>query len=181
LEFLRYPHLITKFFNTCVFGPPLPIRVTSTWAWIGHSVSGLHRITRRPIQTWFPFGFVPNEYLTLLYNVTRRTVLQKVLGRLKKSSDVCKQWVSGSLSLPSRGSFHLSFTVLFTIGHQLVFRLGGWSLLLPTGFLVSRGTLDTAMYFEVSFTGFSPSMICFSKTFQLPQNNQICSPQPLVN
>ena len=31
----------------------------------------------------------------------------------------------------------------FTIGHQVVFRLGGWSLRLPTGFLVSRGTLDS--------------------------------------
>ena len=50
--------------------------------------------------------------------------------------------VSGALSLPSRGAFHLSLTVLCTIGHQLVFSLGGWSPLLPTEFLVLRGTLD---------------------------------------
>ena len=50
-----------------------------------------------------------------------------------------------SLSLPSRGAFHLSFTVLFTIGHWVVFRLGGWSPRIPTGFHVSGGTLDTAM------------------------------------
>jgi hypothetical protein len=30
----------------------------------------------------------------------------------------------------------------FTIGRQVVFSLGRWSSLLPTGFLVSRGTLD---------------------------------------
>ncbi len=30
----------------------------------------------------------------------------------------------------------------FSIGHQLVFSLGGWSPLLPTGLHVSRGTLD---------------------------------------
>ena len=30
----------------------------------------------------------------------------------------CRHVVSGSLSLPSRGAFHLSLTVLFTIGHQ---------------------------------------------------------------
>ena len=29
----------------------------------------------------------------------------------------CKHRVSGSLSLPSRGSFHLSLTVLYAIGH----------------------------------------------------------------
>ena len=32
----------------------------------------------------------------------------------------------------------------FAIGHWVVFRLGGWSPLLPTGFHVSGGTLDTA-------------------------------------
>jgi hypothetical protein len=31
---------------------------------------------------------------------------------------VCRSTVSGSISLPFRGSFHLSLTVLFTIGHQ---------------------------------------------------------------
>ncbi len=29
-----------------------------------------------------------------------------------------------------------------SIGHQVVFRLGGWSPRFPTGFHVSRGTLD---------------------------------------
>ena len=41
LEFLRYPHLITTFFNRCVFGPPKPFTAPSTWTWIGHPVSGL--------------------------------------------------------------------------------------------------------------------------------------------
>ena len=52
----------------------------------------------------------------------------------------CKSTVSGSLSLPSRGPFHLSLTVLCAIGSCRVFSLGGWSPLLPTGFLVSRRT-----------------------------------------
>ena len=33
---------------------------------------------------------------------------------------------------------------LFSIGHWVVFRLGGWSPRLPTGFHVSGGTLDPA-------------------------------------
>ena len=33
---------------------------------------------------------------------------------------------------------------LFSIGHGVVFRLGGWSPRLPTGFHVSGGTLDPA-------------------------------------
>ena len=54
----------------------------------------------------------------------------------------CKSTVSGSLSLPSRGPFHLSLTVLCAIGSCRVFSLGGWSPLLPAGFLVSRRTQD---------------------------------------
>ena len=112
LEFLRYPHLITTFFNTCVFGPPKPFTAPSTWTWIGHPVSGLLILTIRPIQTWFPFGSAPSKCLTSLALVTRRTVLQKVRHQAQSPLTVCKHKVSGSLSLPSRGSFHLSFTVL---------------------------------------------------------------------
>ena len=56
LEFLPYPHLITTLFNGCVFGPPLPLTAASSWTWIDHPVSGLLRLTGRPIKTWFPFG-----------------------------------------------------------------------------------------------------------------------------
>ena len=112
LEFLRYPHLITTFFNTCVFGPPKPFTAPSTWTWIGHPVSGLLILTLRPVQTWFPFGSVASDHLTSLALVTRRTVLQKVRHQALSPLTVCKHKVSGSLSLPSRGPFHLSFTVL---------------------------------------------------------------------
>ncbi len=48
--------------------------------------------------------------------------------------------------------FHSPLGVLFTfpsrylssIGHLLVFSLGGWSPLIPSGFLVSVGTRDTS-------------------------------------
>ena len=43
---------------------------------------------------------------------------------------------------PSGVLFTFPSRYYFTIGHQGVFSLGGWSPLLPTGFLVSRGTLD---------------------------------------
>ena len=59
-----------------------------------------------------------------------------------------------------------------------VFSLGGWSPLLPTGFPVSRGTLDPAMLSSVSLTGLSPSAAGFPKTVQLPKKDQLRSPQP---
>ena len=49
--------------------------------------------------------------------------------------------VSGSLSSPFRGAFHLSLTVLVHYRSLKVFSLGGWSPLLPTnspGFVVLR-------------------------------------------
>ena len=130
------------------------------------------------------FGSIPTNYnallrlgfpsapqlncLTLLANITRRTVLQKVLGRVRMhTSDVCKHKVSGSLSLPSRGSFHRSFTVLFTIGHWVVFRLRRWSARIPTEFYGFRSTLDTAALTWISPTGLSPFLACFPKTVRL--------------
>ena len=48
--------------------------------------------------------------------------------------------VSGTLSLPSRGSFHLSITVLVHYRSYIIFSLGWWSSQIQTGFLVPRPT-----------------------------------------
>ena len=76
---------------------------------------------------------------------------------LYRAPTVCRHMVSGSLSLRSPGSFHRSLTVLSPIGRFVVFCLGWWSTLLPTGFLVSRGTLDPGPLAIPSRTGVSPS------------------------
>ena len=86
--------------------------------------------------------------------------------------------VSGSVSLPSRGPFHRSFTVLCAIGHQGVFSLTGWSPRLQSRFHVSRPTLDTAMSTHLSLTGLSPSLAGFPKTVLLNLLNQLCGPNP---
>ena len=111
LEFLRYPHLITTFFNRCVFGPPKPFTAPSTWTWIGHPVSGLLILTLRPIQTWFPFGSTP-VVLNLASKRNSPDRSTKSTPSVRRPLTVCKHKVSGSFSLPSRGPFHLSFTVL---------------------------------------------------------------------
>ena len=165
-------------FSTDVwFGPPWNFTSTSTWPWIGHPVSGLRHATSALFR--LAFASASNlQFLTSLHNATRRSVLQKV------RNPACKHRVSGSLSLPSRGSFHLSLTVLCAIGHHLVFRLGRWSSLLPTGFLVSCGTLVPARGLTISCTGLLPSLAAFSKALLLsstllnagPQPRRACSP-----
>src|SRR5437588_5215385 len=52
--------------------------------------------------------------------------------------------VSGSVSSPSRGAFHLSLTVLVHYRSLKVVSLGGWSPQLPTRLLVPRGTQDAS-------------------------------------
>ena len=112
LEFLRYPHVIRQLFNGGRFGPPLSFTSTSTCTWIGHPVSGLLHATNIALFT-LGFPTAPYlKYLTSLHTITRRTVLQKVPHRTQGALCACKHKVSGSVSLPARGSFHLSFTVL---------------------------------------------------------------------
>ena len=62
---------------------------------------------------------------------------------------VCRHTVSGAVSLPSRGAFHLSLTVLVLYRSHGVFSLGRWSSRIPTGFLVPRGTWDTPARFRL--------------------------------
>ena len=52
-----------------------------------------------------------------------------------------------------------------SIGHQVVFWLGGWSPRLPTGFLVSRGTLDPATFTSISTTWLSHSLTGLPRPF----------------
>ena len=84
------------------------------------------------------------KYLTLPDPATRRTVLQKVRGRTHK---VLPQFVNTGFQVlfhsPPGVLFTFPSQYCFTIGHWGVFRLGGWSPRLPTGFLVSRSTLDS--------------------------------------
>ena len=130
----------------------------------------------------FTLGFPSASYLLVLNLATlsnspdRST--KSTRSHTKSASTACKHRVSGSLSLPSRGSFHLSFTVLCAIGHRGVFRLGGWSLRLPTRFLVSRGTLDPArLHLDFAYG----IITLYDETFQTLQLSAFLpcrSPQP---
>src|SRR5258707_2497644 len=73
--------------------------------------------------------------------------------------------VSGSLSSPLRGAFHLSLTVLVHYRSLKVFSLGGWSPLLPTnspGFVVLRMPASARCGVP---TGLSPPVVASSNAF----------------
>ena len=74
------------------------------------------------------------QRLTSPAPVTRRFILQEARHHPSKGTLTgCPHTVSGSLSLPSRGAFHRSLTVLFTIGGQTGPSLGWWATQLPVG------------------------------------------------
>ena len=72
--------------------------------------------------------------------------------------------------------FHSPPGVLFTfpsqycstIGHWVVFRLGGWAPRIPCGLHVSAGTQDTAALLRISVTGLSPSSVWLPIQFSYP-------------
>ena len=168
MEFHRYPHVIPTLFNVYGFGPPRDL-LASTCTWIGHPVS-VYSIQLFALLR-LAFASAPMlQHLNL-------AAYHNSLARSTKST-----WslalpllvsirVSGSISLPSRGPFHLSLTVLFAIGHWVVFRLGGWALRLHTGFHVSGTTLVPPGSSPISSTGVSPSSLGCSKTIRLSSLN----------
>src|ERR1044072_5645131 len=79
--------------------------------------------------------------------LTRRFILQKgrhhpSTTRAGQALTDCRRTVSGTLSLPSRGTFHHSLTVLSAIGHQEVFSLTRWSWQIHGRFQESTATRE---------------------------------------
>ena len=120
----------------------------------------------RPIQTRFPFGFVP-------YLVLNLAIYNNSPDRSTKSTILHLNVLYLLVNIGFQVLFHSPPGVLFifpsryysTIGHQVVFSLMGWSPHIHTRFHVPRITLDTIMLVHLSYTGLSPSMVCFPKHF----------------
>ena len=165
MEFLRYPHLIAGHFNGRAFGPPWSFTSTSTWTWVGHPVSGRIHPTSRPIQTRFRCGSAP-EALNLagyIHSPDHSTIGTR--SRFDALSVLVSTRFQVLFHSPPGVLFTFPSQYCFSIGRQVVFRLGGWSPHIPTGFHVSGGTLDPASRAPLSPTGLSPSLVCFPTHF----------------
>ena len=64
----------------------------------------------------------------------------------------------------------------FSIGHQVIFRLGRWSSRLPTGFLVSRRTLVLIALILLSLTRLLRSLAALSNAIQLVSSDRFHEP-----
>jgi hypothetical protein len=176
LAFHLYPQVIPQFCNTGEFEPRRPFTAASLCSWIAHVVSGRIGAT----LALSPGALVTLGFPTapLLWRRLTRDV-DALAGSFYKRHAIspcyprraewplaaCKHAVSGSLSSPLRGAFHLSLTVLVHYRSLSVFCLGGWSPLLPTnspGFVVLRMPVQHAL---IRATGLSPPLAVPSSTF----------------
>ena len=90
------------------------------------------------------------------------------LGEPNDAPTACRHTVSGTISLPSRGTFHLSLTVLFAIGRLDILSLTRWSSQIHADFHGSGVTWELQSESEyVSCTGLLPTVARRSKTLLL--------------
>ena len=120
----------------------------------------------RPIQTRFPFGFVPYIVLNLaIYNNSPDRSTKSTISHLNVLYLLVNIGFQVLFHSPPGVLFTFPSRYFSTIGPQVVFSLMGWSPHIHTRFHVPRITLDTVMSAHLSYTGLSPSMVCFPKHF----------------
>ena len=123
-------------------------------------------VLSRPIQTRFPFGFVPYIVLNLaIYNNSPDRSTKSTISHLNVLYLLVNIGFQVLFHSPPWVLFTFPSRYYSTIGHQVVFSLMGWSPHIHTRFHVPRITLDTIMLAYLSYTGLSPSMVCFPKHF----------------
>src|SRR5450432_498530 len=102
---------------------------------------------KRPIQTRFRYGSPTRVNLATYHNSqahsSKGTRSLHVSPKAEHAPTACRRTVSGTISRPLTGAlFTFPSRYLFTIGHQGVFRLRGWSPQIHTGFHGPRATWD---------------------------------------
>jgi hypothetical protein len=155
LAFHPYPQLIPNFFNSYGFGPPLGVTRASSWPWVDRFGFGSSATncpgSFRCHHALFRLAFASAPRLKRLTSlVTTNSPDHNAKGT---QSGPCMHQNAHTPLLPLVGTrfqdlFHSPPGVLFTfpsrywftIGHERVFSLGGWSPQIPTGFLVPRRT-----------------------------------------
>ena len=162
MAFHPYPQLIPPVFNLGGFGPPHALTRASTWPWVDHPASGPERATTialfgLALATATPHGLTSRHATDSQAHSSKGTPPPP--HKRAKALTACKRPVSGTISLPSRGTFHHSLTVLSTIGHQEVFRqpsgLGRFTQDSTSPVLLGQTVPDTHQ--PVPPTGVSPT------------------------
>ena len=111
----------------------------------------------RPFQTRFLFGSIPYIVFNLaIYNNSLDRSTKSTISRLKSLYLLVNIGFQVLFHSPPGVLFTFPSRYYFTIGHQVVFSLTGWSPLFHARFLVSHTTLDsTSLYFPFIYWTFT--------------------------
>ena len=178
MAFHPYPQLIPPVFNPGGSGPPHALTRASAWPWVDHPASGPGRATRRP-HSDSPSLRLPHNGLTSRHATDSQahssigtppppTPHEKRGGA--RALTARRRPVSGTLSLPSRGTFHHSLTVLIRYRSSGSIQAAKWSWQTHTGFHEPRATTGTHPHAtnQVPPTGLSPTTARHPRRFSYP-------------
>ena len=121
--------------------------------------------TIRAVNTRFHFGSVAEQLNLATYNNSPDHSTKGTTSRLNALCVLVNIRFQVLFHSPPGVLFTFPSQYCSTIGHQVVFRLGGWSPRLPGRFLVSARTPDTARSARISLTGLSPSLVDLPMSF----------------
>ena len=144
MAFHPYPQLIPPVFNLGGFGPPHALTRASTWPWVDHPASGPERATTLALfglalATATPHGLTSRHATDSQAHSSKGTPPPPHTNAWKALT-ACKRPVSGTISLPSRGTFHHSLTVLIHYRSSGGIQAAKWSWQIHTGFHEPRAT-----------------------------------------
>ena len=162
MAFHPYPQLIPSVFNLSGFAPPQPLTAASHWPWVDHPASGPGHATKTPLLGFAFATATPHNGLTSRHAADSQAHSSKgTLSPHKEAPTVCRHMVSGTISLPSRGTFHHSLTVL--IRYRSTGSIQAYQVVLADSHGIPRapcysGNPPTAAE-HISTTGLSPSTV----------------------
>ena len=168
MAFHPYPQLIPSVFNLSGFAPPRRLTVASHWPWVDHSASGLEHATTTALLG-LAFATASPHGLTLPHTTNSQAHSSKGTLSPLRAPTACMRSVSGTISLPSRGTFHLSLTVL--VRYRSRGSIQAYQVVLADSHRISRarcysGTASRRT--SISSTGVTPSTPSHSPRLRLP-------------
>ena len=182
MAFHPYPQLIPAVFNLRGFAPPQPLTAASHWPWVDHPASGPGHATNNT-QLGFAFATTTPHGLISRRNTNSQAHSSKGTLSPQKAPTACKHTVSGTISLPSRGTFHHSLTVL--IRYRSSGSIQAYQVVLADSHEISRapcysGERHTTTM-TVSSTGLTPPTVWHSPPVRLPPRHSAQGGDPRNN
>ena len=136
MAFHPYPQVIAAVFNRRAFGPPRGLTPASACPRVAHPASRLRPPTTSPVSDSLSLRLASQLNLADGQQLAGSFYKRHAVTPPKGAPTPCGRTVSGTVSLPSRGAFHLSLTVL--VRYRSQGSTQAWMVVHPGSDRVSR-------------------------------------------